>query len=78
MGDRMRRSGLNLAHSCRSVKGIGVVHNTQFANPFHSYCRVVKGMDVVLMLEKVKVDKNDKPFDDIKISSISVLDQAPV
>ena len=34
-------------------------------------------MDVVLMLEKVKVDKNDKPFEDIKITSISVLDQAP-
>ena len=40
-------------------------------------CRVVKGMDVVLMLEKVKVDKHDKPFEDIKISSITCLDQAP-
>ncbi|GAX76906.1 hypothetical protein CEUSTIGMA_g4352.t1 [Chlamydomonas eustigma] len=39
--------------------------------------RVVKGMDVVLTLEKAKVDKNDKPFEDIKISSITVLDQAP-
>ena len=29
------------------------------------------------MLEKVKVDKNDKPFEDIKISSITVMDQAP-
>lgn len=39
--------------------------------------RVIKGMDVVLMLEKVKVDKNDKPFDEIKITSITLLDQAP-
>jgi len=34
-------------------------------------------MDVVLMLEKAKVDKNDKPFEDIKITSITLLDQAP-
>eukprot|EP00195_Chlamydomonas_chlamydogama_P017111 CAMPEP_0202896044 /NCGR_PEP_ID=MMETSP1392-20130828/5126_1 /ASSEMBLY_ACC=CAM_ASM_000868 /TAXON_ID=225041 /ORGANISM="Chlamydomonas chlamydogama, Strain SAG 11-48b" /LENGTH=643 /DNA_ID=CAMNT_0049581267 /DNA_START=76 /DNA_END=2003 /DNA_ORIENTATION=+ len=39
--------------------------------------RVVKGMDVVLGIEKVKVDKNDRPADDIKIINIDVLDQAP-
>ena len=39
--------------------------------------RVIKGMDVVLILEKAKVDKNDKPFDDIKITSITLMDQAP-
>ena len=40
-------------------------------------CRVVKGMDVVLNIEKAKVDKNDKPHDDIKIVNVTVLDQAP-
>ncbi|KAG1663107.1 hypothetical protein FOA52_010510 [Chlamydomonas sp. UWO 241] len=39
--------------------------------------RVVKGMDVVTSIDKVKVDKHDKPHDEIKIQSITVLDQAP-
>lgn len=39
--------------------------------------RVVKGMDVVLNIEKAKVDRNDKPLDDIKIVNITVLDQPP-
>lgn len=36
--------------------------------------RVTKGMDVVLMIEKVKVDKYDKPLEDIKIVNITVKD----
>jgi len=34
--------------------------------------RVTKGMDVVLDIEKVKTDKNDKPLEDIKIVSIQI------
>lgn len=34
-------------------------------------------MDVVLNIEKAKVDRNDKPLDDIKIVNITVLDQPP-
>lgn len=36
--------------------------------------RVVKGMDVVAAIEKVKVNKDDKPHEDIKILNIVVLE----
>jgi len=39
--------------------------------------RCVKGMDVVQMIENVKVSKDDKPFEDIVIVNIRILDQAP-
>ena len=39
--------------------------------------RVVKGMDVVVTIEKAKVNKGDRPYDDIKIMNITLLDQAP-
>lgn len=35
--------------------------------------RVVRGMDVVQVIEKVKTDRNDKPFEDIKIINIDAL-----
>ncbi|XP_078447411.1 cyclophilin71 [Wolffia australiana] len=34
--------------------------------------RVVKGMDVVQAIEKTKTDKNDKPFQDVKILNVTV------
>lgn len=34
--------------------------------------RVVKGMDVVNAIEKMKVDKNDKPLDDVKMLNVEV------
>ncbi|GJP80886.1 hypothetical protein CLOP_g11085 [Closterium sp. NIES-67] len=34
--------------------------------------RVVKGMDVVQLIEKAKVDRNDKPYEDIKILNVTV------
>ncbi|KAJ8568460.1 hypothetical protein K7X08_027993 [Anisodus acutangulus] len=34
--------------------------------------RVVKGMDVVQSLEKVKTDKGDKPYQDVKILNVTV------
>ncbi|CAH9072697.1 unnamed protein product [Cuscuta europaea] len=34
--------------------------------------RVMKGMDVVQAIEKVKVDKNDKPYQDVKILNVTV------
>ncbi len=36
--------------------------------------RVVKGMDVVQVIERSKADKKDKPYDDIKIVNITLLD----
>jgi len=34
--------------------------------------RVTKGMDVALLIEKVKTDRNDKPLKDIKIKTIKI------
>lgn len=34
--------------------------------------RVIKGADVVQAIEMVKVDKNDKPFEDVKIISTTL------
>ncbi|XP_020087991.1 peptidyl-prolyl cis-trans isomerase CYP71 isoform X2 [Ananas comosus] len=34
--------------------------------------RVVKGMDVVQAIEKVKTDRNDKPYQDVKILNVTV------
>ncbi|XP_024539754.1 peptidyl-prolyl cis-trans isomerase CYP71 isoform X2 [Selaginella moellendorffii] len=34
--------------------------------------RVVKGMDVVQAIEKVKTDKSDKPYQDVKILNVTV------
>ncbi len=68
--------------STQSLAGMQAYVNMIWKHAFHwaifcLSCRVVKGMDVVMTIEKSKVDKNDKPFEDIKILSISVLDQAP-
>jgi cyclophilin family peptidyl-prolyl cis-trans isomerase len=35
---------------------------------------VVKGMDVVSLIEKVKTDRTDKPVDDVKIVNIDLVD----
>lgn len=34
--------------------------------------QVVKGADVVQMIEKVKTDRFDKPFEDVKMVNIEV------
>jgi cyclophilin family peptidyl-prolyl cis-trans isomerase len=36
--------------------------------------RVVKGMDVVSIIEKAKTDRGDKPLEEIKILNVDVLD----
>ena len=39
---------------------------------------VLRGMDVVLLIESAKVNKKtDKPWDDIKIVSVTLLDRLP-
>jgi peptidylprolyl isomerase domain and WD repeat-containing protein 1 len=41
--------------------------------------QVIKGMDVVTAIENAKVNKkNDKPWEDIKIVSVTCLDTIPV
>ncbi len=37
------------------------------------WLQVVKGADVIQMIEKVKTDRFDKPFEDVKIVNIDVL-----
>ncbi|KAK1275108.1 Peptidyl-prolyl cis-trans isomerase-like 2 [Acorus gramineus] len=42
----------------------------EFEDEFHK--RVVKGMDVIQAIEKVKTDKADKPYQDVKILNVTV------
>jgi hypothetical protein len=37
-----------------------------------SILQVVKGADVVQMIEKVKTDRFDKPFEDVKMVNIEI------
>ena len=39
--------------------------------------RVVRGLDVIKAIENVRCDKSDRPIDEIKITNVDVLAQAP-
>lgn len=58
--------------SCGRKVFITTVPTPWLDNKHTVFGRVTKGMDICTLIENVKVDKNDKPLDDIRIVSVDV------
>lgn len=59
---------LNDKHTC-----VLVISQCIILTLLHSiFGRAVGGLDIIHEIENVKVDKNDKPWEDVKMMSISV------
>ena len=62
---------LALALGMHALCGLLCKHACEVEKP-ETCVQVTKGNDVVITIEKAKTDRNDKPFEDIKIVNIEV------
>ena len=51
---------------------ITTVNSPQLNNKYAAFGKVIEGMNVVKSIENVGTDLNDKPYDEVKIKSITV------
>ena len=76
-GNRNDRGTISMANSGPNTGGsqffINLVNNNFLDDKHPVFGKVVKGMDVIDKIAKVKTNSNDKPLEDVKIIEASIL-----